>query len=116
MVPFRRDQWPRTIRFATRNDQSMTTTNTPRSGTAAPGVLSDANTAALRIVPVWRISGGPPDESAKCHTIPPTKQVAKGRVVHDDPRRTQSAWLTTEETVDIVVAHNKYAVVVRHRY
>ena len=35
------------------------------------------NTAALRILPVWLISSGPLDDSAKGHTIPPTKQVAK---------------------------------------
>ena len=164
-VPFRRDQWPWTIQFATRNDQSMTTTNTSRSGQhatvairrgdgVAPArhqirgdtmgssarvliifgskrggtaglvdMVADAlmesgceviispakgvadfhgidavivagslyanrwnrdarrfvrrNTAALRILPVWLISSGPLDDSAKRHTIPPTKQVAK---------------------------------------
>ena len=35
------------------------------------------NTAALRMLPVWLISSGPLDDSAKRHTIAPTKQVAK---------------------------------------
>ncbi|MBX7433671.1 flavodoxin domain-containing protein [Mycobacterium sp. Y57] len=35
------------------------------------------NAAALRTVPVWLVSSGPLDDSAKDHDIPPTKQVAK---------------------------------------
>ena len=61
-VPFRRDQWPWTIHFATRNNQSMTTTNTSRSGQHATAAIRRSD----RVAPARRqISGDTMGSSAR---------------------------------------------------
>ena len=59
--PFRRDQWPWTIHLATRNNQSMTATNTSRSGQHATAAIRPSN----RVAPARRqISGDTMGSSA----------------------------------------------------